>query len=321
MATSLTHTIDLHGVAVQLTTTDPAIHADWQMLFAGFAPAGAPAGVRLTLNSQAALPPLPADALRRTLAPPGQRAVTVVTRADGTQQIELPGLARLTPGDGAIALDVVQAALDAGQLEDITLIGLAPLLRRRGLYMVHAFGVQHAGRALLLVGRSGSGKTTGGLNLLLHGWGYLANDVVLLRRAADGVQALAGPGAISITPQTLALLPALAARLGTLPALPPAGKWTLPAAALATPVGGALVAALVFPGVVGGQTDSTLRRLPAALALAQLMEQSVDSWDAPTLPAHLDLLQALVGQARSFELRAGGDFARQAALLAAAAAQ
>lgn len=311
--------IDLHGLALTLRCDDPAVQAGWETIFAGFA--GRPATaeqtpVELTLALVAALPPLPPAAEARRLAAPGQRPITIVTLPDGQLQIELPGVGRLTPAANRVAVTIARRALDTNQLEDITLIALAPLLRRHGLYMVHAFGVAWEGRALLLVGRSGSGKTTTGLNLVRRGWDYLANDVVLLRLENGRVTALAGPGAVSLTPQTLALLPALAQRLGPLPALPPAGKWVLPANRLAGQGAPAAVGLLAFPGVGSGPTR--LQPLPAALALAHLMEQSVDSWDAPALPAHLDLLQQLVGQAAAYELTLGLDFAAQATLLAGA---
>jgi hypothetical protein len=61
-----------------------------------------------------------------------------------------------------------------------------------GLELLHASAVAFGGRSLALVGRSGAGKTSLALALARLGATLLADDVVALERAADGV--LAHPG-------------------------------------------------------------------------------------------------------------------------------
>jgi hypothetical protein len=62
----------------------------------------------------------------------------------------------------------------------------------RGLEVLHAGGVVIGGRALLLLGGSGAGKTTLALALTRLGAGFLADDAVALERS--GERLLAHPG-------------------------------------------------------------------------------------------------------------------------------
>jgi hypothetical protein len=61
---------------------------------------------------------------------------------------------------------ILPAALEThGVFEDVVAIGLSPLLRRRGMFLIHAFAAAptpyHAG--VVLIGDIGAGKTTTGL--------------------------------------------------------------------------------------------------------------------------------------------------------------
>ena len=63
---------------------------------------------------------------------------------------------------------------------------LVELLKRRGLYGLHAGGVCRDGRALLLPGTSGSGKSTLTLALARAGFGFLGDDTLFLAAPAGG---------------------------------------------------------------------------------------------------------------------------------------
>jgi len=63
------------------------------------------------------------------------------------------------------------------------LLTLIWLLRERGRYALHASAVARGGRALLMAGESGSGKSSTALSLIHTGWDWLADDVVLLESA------------------------------------------------------------------------------------------------------------------------------------------
>lgn len=64
------------------------------------------------------------------------------------------------------------------------------LLWRYGFYELHAAGLAKEGKGLLLVGPSGSGKSSLALSLIRQGWHYLSDDMLILRRTPLGVEAL-----------------------------------------------------------------------------------------------------------------------------------
>ena len=200
---------------------------------------------------------------------------------------------------------VAGGALCSGRLEDIIFCSLAPLLRRRGFFLIHAFAAVKDSRALLLVGESGSGKTTTGLSLISCGWQYLANDVVLLREHKGKVQVWPTPGGISLARESFALLPHLSQlaendreHVGKrlFPAISLVEGWAAPAKATH----------ILFPKVTG-KTSIGLQRQTRSITLARLMEGSVDRWDVRCLDSHLQLLELLSRQAEAYDLHLGQD--------------
>lgn len=59
-------------------------------------------------------------------------------------------------------------------------------LHDRGVQRVHAAAVARDGRALLIAGPGGSGKSTTALACALDGWGYLGDDKVGIEEGTDG---------------------------------------------------------------------------------------------------------------------------------------
>jgi hypothetical protein len=64
----------------------------------------------------------------------------------------------------------------------------------RGIEVLHAAAVTVAGRAVILIGQSGAGKTSLAIQLVLAGAGFLTDDVLAVDRGEDG-QLRAHPGA------------------------------------------------------------------------------------------------------------------------------
>jgi hypothetical protein len=207
--------------------------------------------------------------------------------------------------DPPLQARVARGALHSGRLEDIIFCSLAPLLRRRGFFLIHAFAAVKDERSLLLVGESGSGKTTTGLSLIAHGWQYLANDVVLLREREGLVQVWPTPGGISLDRESFALLP----HLPQLADIDPEhmGKHSFPAAALiegwAAP---ATATHILFPKVTENASTG-LQRQSRSVTLARLMEGSVDRWDVLCLNSHLRFLELLSRQTQAYDLHLGKD--------------
>ena len=94
--------------------------------------------------------------------------------------------AAVTPATGRVFSVSLAEDVGDGRFEDLTTMALAPVLRRRGIYLIHAFSAAANGQALLLCGASGSGKTTTGLALCAAGMQLLANDIAALRRTGTG---------------------------------------------------------------------------------------------------------------------------------------
>ncbi|NOT61631.1 MAG: hypothetical protein HOP19_15555 [Acidobacteria bacterium] len=83
---------------------------------------------------------------------------------------------------------------------------LQALLRYRGRFTAHAAAVIEpiTQTGLLLVGASGSGKTTTTLQLVRQGWQYLSDDLLLLGATEQGIAAWGLRRAFAATERTLA---------------------------------------------------------------------------------------------------------------------
>ncbi len=225
------------------------------------------------------------------------------------------------PSTGSVVeIETLKSALGSGQLEDILFSSLAPLLRRHGYYMVHSFAAAKANMAVLLIGESGSGKTTAGLSLIQQGWGYLANDVVILKRRGDSIWALPTPGGISITPKTAEILSLFISRGATMSEAKPNRKEYYPAIRLVQSWSEAVpVEAVCFPTIsVGGKSNVT--NIQKATALAQIMEGSIDRWDDAMLVEHVNFLERLCDQAQCLTLQLGEDVGALSRILSASTA-
>ena len=87
---------------------------------------------------------------------------------------------------------------------------LIELLRRRGLYSIHATALEQHGRGILIPGNSGRGKTTSFISLLRSGYRYLSDDHPLIRDAGTHVEVLPFPIKVNVTEATIAFFPELA---------------------------------------------------------------------------------------------------------------
>ena len=196
---------------------------------------------------------------------------------------------------------MTSAVWRAGRFSDVIYTSLAPVLRRQGIYLVHAAAVGRSGHGILFVGPSGSGKTTTSLALAERGWRYLANDVTAVQETDVGIAALPTPDLIGVTGETLQLLS------GSTP-LPGSGnrpepKRPLPADILVPHSNAAVpIRQIVFPEVGPAQT-ADLASLDPSLALAWLIESSLDRWDQECASDHVKLLTRLCQQASVHQLR------------------
>jgi hypothetical protein len=234
------------------------------------------------------------------------------------------GLITIDLGNNRLVGGVTRKCLEVyGVFEDVMMITLAPLYRRRGWFPLHAFaGYSPDGKVALLTGQIGAGKTTTGLALLNAGWKLLSNDSPLLTLWDDQVQVLAYPGRLSAYDDALArfehlkhFIPPLAAEASGLsgfntPLLPQKRVFRVEEAfpdpwAMMGEAGG-----LFFPKVVAGLKHSQLVDLPPKQALLELMPQAIESWDKEAIGQTLQLLRRLVEQVPSFILELAPDIER-----------
>lgn len=319
--------IMLGDVSVELVSDSVLIHACWKYQFGAVLKDNAVAAPKLRVIAYLVeqLPDVPSD-----------RPYYVDSRLD-SDGYEHCILRAFRARDDSILLDFVDGALaklpaptgesaetatvwltrdvfPTGRFEDVTLVTLQPLLRRHGAYLVHAAGVAYDGEAVLFVGGSGSGKTTTCVNLVLHGWQLLANDVVIVRSEGDVIKAWPVPDTLTIRPKTTDLLPQLLDYMNDeqviegirLPSdMLPAhrlvqGQWSSPVA----------VHAICFPNVAH-KPITTIRPQMRAIALAILMQESIDRWDQSALAAHSDILSATCKQSACYAVELGSDLAQQ----------
>lgn len=114
---------------------------------------------------------------------------------------------RLADHRGRITFVTDETAAVLGLLDRVVMAVLERL-HARGILGTHAGVVEIDGRAVLLAGRSGRGKSTLTLGLVRRGAGWLTDELALV--SADDVTVLPYPRALHVSPVTAGLLPELA---------------------------------------------------------------------------------------------------------------
>jgi hypothetical protein len=185
----------LHDIAIEVSGDHPALRDRIEELLGQMAPsAGAEPIDRLTFSLTAGN-----DTTRG--ARPGEiktlvQFVNVSCVRDGTWSVFRTKDGSFLKADTCAgrAWGQVSLALLDGipyPLNDLMMAPLMEMLKQRGFCGLHAAAITRGARGYLLPGDAGSGKTTIALGLVRMGYGYLADDKVLLRRGEEGVEALA----------------------------------------------------------------------------------------------------------------------------------
>lgn len=306
----------LHNLHIELTSNSSAVCTEWQQLFQGWlAPTAAVTHIQLSLDLQEQLPPLPETPpyFSDTHYLPDEVGILSVYRngESGVWLHYLDGALVHVPLQTDLQKTVIEGimtprAMTYGRFEDVIFTSLAPILRRHGYFLAHAFAASKDGRCALIAGATQSGKTTTGLNLLLNGWQLISNDTVLLQQRDQVVYALPTPGIVNIRPKTLTLLPELRPLLASKSPIYGQynvtgeelvnGRWSQPCP----------ITEIYFPHIEQRSHSQRYGR-NRAISLAHLMTESMDRWDEDTLQAHSRLLQCLVQQASAYEIHLGQD--------------
>jgi hypothetical protein len=314
----------IHGVTLAVYTDDVIVRAPAAGLlrdFAQAAPAAMPPAVRLCLTTRQAWP-LPPQVEK--LPPSTNEVVDIqkeyglaetIARLDSVVYFELAPLAgaMIDPQDGA-ALAWIQPALAGLKPAVFTNLFLQTVvlesLRGHGLYWVHAACVAESGRAVLLVGASGSGKTTTGLNLVLNGFRFLSQDRTLLRLTGEGLDLLAFPEDLAVTEASLTLLPNLRVRLGELPKA--MGKHQLdPIQLFPQSLSQEAAPGLILFLRVAHADQTFIRPIRPAAALQRLLPNSLLASLPAVTARHFEALHRLAQDSRSYDVALGRDIERQ----------
>jgi len=277
-------TVDLHGLKLDFQSPDRLLRERFEAVY-GHLPSAQASEADISVNwyiQPSALAPMP---------PPD---IPIITEGELVSYYGHGTLIYVRlPKYGLISVDldkyhltgvVTQACLEAyGVFEDVMMISLAPLYRRRGWFPVHGFAAQApTGQATLISGEMGTGKTTTGLALLSAGWKLLSNDSPLL------------PEATSRQKRVFRVEEAFH------------NPWASSARA-----GG-----IFFPKVVPGLQQSKLIEIEPKAALLQLIPQAIEGWDKETIGKNLQLLSFLVEQVPCYNLQLSPHVEELPALLA-----
>ena len=194
--------------------------------------------------------------------------------------------------------------------------GLQAALRRAGVFDVHAAGaVEPKSQAgALFVGTSGCGKTTLTLLLTEAGWLYLSDDMVVLRKTPDALEAegLRRLFAVADTSVVGSSRTQLNAALGPPVASDPSKRRLEPETVF--PHSRAVSCrprVLFFPRVVT-TADTAVEEISSREAMQQLLRHCPwATYDTYSAPNYLRVLARLANQCRAYELVAGRDLLLQ----------
>ena len=315
----------LHRLRIRFAAEDRQCHEALQPLLAPFplarcAADEGPPDLRIALTrAPSALPRPPASALAQTLF-----GLHIADAGPRTWVWDDTAVFRTHPeaGVGRLTLGPAFSGRPLSDRHNLFLTGLFPLLLARGYYDLHAAGVVRQERGYLLLGESGSGKSTTALALVEAGWHYLSDDAVLLHAAAPGVEAIGFRRPFSIDPSHAERWPSLAKHLEA-PGSAGESKRFLDPDSVYGPQRrrAAMRPSVLLFTTVADQRESRVSPLDPAAALARLIPQSASlAFNRRSARAQLDTLRRLVEQTRAYALQAGRDVLvepeRLAALLA-----
>jgi hypothetical protein len=186
-------------------------------------------------------------------------------------------------------------------------ICLVEILKRRGLYSLHAGGFSANGKCVLIPGTSGAGKSTLTVASLRANFEYMSDDMVFLIDRPEGFRVLAFPEEVDVSDQTASFFP----ELSYLPGIPKRCGWRKrqvhPIQIYGAKVAPeAKAAAVVIPRI--GQTEnSAITRIDADEALLEMVP-NVLLTEPRSCRAHLNVLRKLATSTPCYRLETGRDF-------------
>ena len=184
---------------------------------------------------------------------------------------------------------------------------LIELLKRRGLFNLHAAGLCIDGRGIVVAGNSGVGKTTLAVALARAGFDFLSDDMLLLKAGQDGLRVLGFPDQSDVADNTVSMFPELRAALNPFGLrVGPKSQIRVEAFYGVRTVWECRPAVVIFPRV-GRAEESLLTPVDRDEALLELLPNLLLT-QAASSQAHLDALTRLAQEARCYRLETGRDF-------------
>lgn len=133
-------------------------------------------------------------------SPSGRSEMRIDQHDDVGFRVWMPDMgAHIVSRDGSCVWSAVSRRIPPWRWQRLLLGQVLPLVSSlRGLEVLHASGVSIGGRAIALIGPSGTGKTSLALELVRLGAGFLSDDVLALALRRQHVVAQPGPGLVSL---------------------------------------------------------------------------------------------------------------------------
>ena len=213
------------------------------------------------------------------------------------------------PGAGTACFSVAEPENDNLWMASHLLftICLVEILKRRGLYSLHAGGFSANGQCLLIPGTSGAGKSTLTVASLRANFDYMSDDMVFLIDRPEGFRVLAFPEEVDVSDSTAGFFPELSFLLR----YPKRRGWRKRQVHPIEMYGARVVpearpAAVVIPRIAEAGT-SVLTRMDADEALLELVP-NVLLTEASSCQAHFGAMRKLVKSTPCYRLETGRDF-------------
>lgn len=227
------------------------------------------------------------------------------------------------PGAGSVVADLDAGLAVAFMESDMTACSWsvahviffpiwAQMLKTRGIFPVHAAGLERGGKGILFPGKSGCGKSTLSLHLLRQGYRLLGDDTVFVRRSRGGAEMLFFPEEVDVCPETVDLYPQLAlARNLAEDRWQPKARVNLSEVGPDAVVESSTTDLLVFP-VIAADGKTRYERVGPTEALAELILYAFLFMDPLTSKENFTLLAGLVQSVKCYRLYMGLDGAELA---------
>ena len=191
--------------------------------------------------------------------------------------------------------------------QEFLMLSLLWLLRKHGLYGLHANGLVKDGFGILIVGGSGSGKSTTALSLIRQGWDYLSDDVTLFRHSSDGIEAIAFQKGFSFDPHLADCYPELNKPLKASSFNGQKRFLDINSIYPNRFLSSCFPKVLIFPKIVS-QDKSHLIPIDRSKALILLIDNSGGIMvDKEMVTKQIEVLKRLIYQVHSYQLLAGRD--------------